>query len=240
MINNKQILALIQARGGSKGLPKKNIKILGGKPLICHSIEVALRSKLIDRVIVSTDSEEIAAVAKAAGAEVPFLRPEALAQDLTPNAPVVEHCLTWLREHENYSPDLIVFLYPTGPFRTAEEIDEAINILENHPEADSIRSMVEPHHSPYKMWKPQGDYIRPFVENYEGAKDFHTSARQLLPKVYQSTPDIHVFKTAMFLNKKSTIGDVVLPYYLRRPTIDIDHQLDLEIAEFLLLKKSLK
>ncbi|TSC74748.1 MAG: N-acylneuraminate cytidylyltransferase [Parcubacteria group bacterium Gr01-1014_44] len=240
MINNKQILALIQARGGSKGLPKKNIRLLGGKPLISHSIEVALQSKLIDRVVVSTDSEEIAAVAKAAGAEVPFLRPAELAQDLTPNAPVVEHCLTWLKEHENYSPDLIVFLYPTGPFRTVEEIEEAINILENHPEADSLRSMVEPHHSPYKMWKPQGDYVRPFVENFDGPKDFHTSARQLLPKVYKSTPDIHVFKVAMFWDKKSTIGEVVLPYYLKRPTIDIDHQLDLEIAEFLLKNGSIK
>jgi len=233
-----QAWAIIPARGGSKGLPGKNIRLLAGKPLIAYSIDSAKGSRYIDRIIVSTDNHEIAEMAKSFGAEVPFLRPAELAEDLTPDAPVVGHCLAWLKEHENYVPEMVVYLRPTGPLRRADEIDEAIRALEDHPEADSIRSMVEPDASPYKMWKPEGDYVRPFVDNFYAHKDFHTSARQLLPKVYRSTPDIHVFRVARFFNMQSTIGDVVLPYYLNRPTIDIDHPIDLAMAEYLLKQRA--
>lgn len=236
MYKDAKILALIPARGGSKGIPKKNIKLLGNKPLIVWSIEVGKKSRLIDRVIVSTDSEEIAEVAKQAGAEVPFLRLAQLAQDLTPDMPVFEHALCWLQDHDHFTPGFIVHLRPTGPLRTAEEIDEAIEMLEADPDADSVRSVEEPPKPPFKMWQPEGKYIKPFAE-FHGMKDFHTMPRQILPKVYQTTADIGIMRLATVLEKKSVIGDRVIPYFLKRPTIDIDHPIDFEIAEMLLRKR---
>lgn len=236
MINSKKVLAVIPARGGSKGVPGKNIKLLLGKPLIVYSIESAFASKLIDRIIVSTDSGEIAKIAGQNSAEVPFLRPAELARDNTPDAPVFEHCIKWLKEKEGYAPDIIVHLRPTGPIRTGEEIDEAIKLLESHPEADSVRSVEEAPKSPYKMWKPDGLYIKPFVE-LKGIKDFHTAPRQSLPKVYQTTADIGVFYLRTLKNKKSVIGEKVLPYVLGRATIDIDNYFDFRIAELLIGEK---
>jgi len=238
MYKNFQVLALIPARGGSKGIPKKNIKLLGGKPLIAWSINAAKKSKYVDRVVVSTDSQEIADVAQKAGGQVPFLRPTDIAQDLTPDTPVFEHALAWLKEHDNFIPEFIVHLRPTGPLRTAEEIDEAIEMLEADPDADSVRSVEEPSKPPFKMWEPEGKYIKPFVEIH-GMKDFHTMPRQMLPKIYQTTADIGIMRRRTVMEKKSVIGGCVIPYFLKRPTIDIDHQIDFEIAEFL-LKKNLK
>ena len=237
MYKNLKILAVIPARGGSKGIPKKNIKDLGGKPLITWSVNASHGSKYIDRTIVSTDSEEIAEVARAARAEVPFLRPAELSEDLTPDTPVFEHVLVWLKEKENFVPDMIVHLRPTGPLRTSEELDEAIEMLAADPTADSIRSVEEPPKPPFKMWEPQGAYIKPFAELH-GMKDFHTMPRQMLPKVYQTTADIGIMRTATVTEKKSVIGDRVIPYFLKRPTIDIDHPIDFEIAELLLKKRN--
>lgn len=237
MINGKIILAFIPARGGSKGLPKKNIKPLCGKPLINYSIDLALRSSLIDKVVVSTDSKEIAKVAKVAGAEAPFLRPAYLAEDLTTDPPVIKHCLLWYKEKENYAPDIIVLLRPTGPLRTLEETEEAIRLLEANPNATCVRSVEEPKKPPYKMWEPDGKYIKPFMKDFNGIKDFHTGPRQLLPKVYQSTPDIHVFRTSILLSGDSIMGDKILPFFLKRPTVDIDSEFDFEMAEYLIKKR---
>jgi len=236
MHKDSKILAVIPARGGSKGIPKKNIKLLGGKPLIVWSIEAAKKSRFIDRVIVSTDNEEIAEVARNVGAEVPFMRPAEISQDLTPDTPVFEHALLWLKEHDNFVPEFIVHLRPTGPLHTPEEIDEAIEMLAANPEADSVRSVEEPPKPPFKMWEPQGDYIKPFAYLH-GMKDFHTMPRQMLPKVYQTTADIGIMRLRTVLEKKSVIGDRVIPYFLKRPTIDIDHPIDFEIAEILLVRK---
>lgn len=237
MHKNLKVLALVPARGGSKSVPKKNIKQLFGKPLIAWSIESSLGSKYIDRTIVSTDSEEIREVARSHGAEVPFLRPTEFAQDLTPDPPVFEHALLWLKENEQYEPDLIVHLRPTGPLRTSEEIDEAIELLAEHSEASSVRSVQEPAKPPYKMWKPDGEYIVPFVSDMPGMKDWHTAPRQLLPKVYETTADIGVMRLSTVLEKKSVIGDKVLRYVLKRPTVDIDNAFDFEIAELLFRKR---
>lgn len=238
MYKNFNVLAVVPARGGSKGISKKNIKLLGGKPLIVWSIEAAKKSQFIDRVIVSTDSEEIAEVARDTGAEVPFLRPKEIAQDLTPDTPVFEHALAWLKEHDNFIPEFIVHLRPTGPLRTSEEIDKAIEMLAADPEADSVRSVEEPPKSPFKMWQPEGNYIKPFAE-FNGLKDFHTMPRQMLSKVYQTTADIGIMRLRTVIEKKSVIGDCVIPYILKRPTVDIDHPIDFEIAELLLKKQKI-
>jgi len=230
---NMEIAAVIPARGGSKSIPRKNIKPLAGKPLIAWTIEEARKSKLVTRTIVSTDDAEIAAVARQYGAEVPFFRPAELARDDTPDTPVFAHCVAWLAEHEEYRPDMIVHLRPTGPLRTWQEIDEAIGLLVCHPEADSVRSVEEPPKPPFKMWRPDGDYMVPFAP-LEVVRDAHTAPRQLLPKVYQTTADIGVFWTRTLRDKRSIIGERVLPFVLGRPTVDIDREIDFAIAEMLL------
>jgi CMP-N,N'-diacetyllegionaminic acid synthase len=241
MYKDLKVLSIIPARGGSKGVPGKNIKMLAGKPLIAWSIDASKESKHIDRTIVSTDGEDIAKVAKEWGAEVPFMRPAEFAQDLTPDPPVFEHALAWLKENENYVPDIVVHLRPTGPLRTPEEIDESIELLAKYPESDSVRSLQEPAKPPYKMWKQSdGDFIIPFVSDMPGMKDWHTAPRQSLPKVFETTADIGVMWARTILEKKSVIGDKVLPYFLKRPTVDIDNLADFEIAELLFAKKEVK
>jgi len=134
----REILALIPARGGSKGIPRKNIKVVAGKPLIAYSIEQALASRFITRTIVSTDDPEIAQVAREFGAKVPFMRPGEFAQDLSPDIDVFRHALKWLRDRDGYACDLVVHLRPTGPVRRVELIDQAIELILNDPEADSL------------------------------------------------------------------------------------------------------
>jgi N-acylneuraminate cytidylyltransferase len=232
----QKILAVVPARAGSKGIPGKNIKVLCGKPLIVWVIEAAKNSKLINRIILSTDSEEIAEVGRKFGAEVPFLRPTEYAQDDSPDVPVFEHCLEWLRKNENYMPDIVVHLRPTGPLVTSQEIDAAISLLEKFPEAESVRSVELAPKPPYKMWQLEGVYMKPFAL-VPGLPDSHTAPRQVLPKVYQTTADIGVFRAQTLLQKNSIIGDKVLPFILNRPSCDIDEPLDFEIAEILLQKR---
>ena len=137
-----EVLAIIPARGGSKGIPRKNIRNFREFPLIAWSIAAAKQSELVTRVIVSTDDEEIAAVARAWGAETPFLRPAEFSQDKTTDLPVFEHALNWLAEHENYRPELVVQLRPTSPIRPRSCVDDALRILLQHADADSVRGVV--------------------------------------------------------------------------------------------------
>jgi len=229
----RDVLALIPARGGSKGVPKKNIRDLDGKPLIAYSIETAYESDYVDRVVVSTDSEEIADVAREYDAEIPFMRPAELAEDLTPDFPVFEHCLTWFAEKEGYEPELIVHLRPTGPLRTAGEVDDALEMFCSLPEADSLRSVEDPPASPYKMWEPDGEYMSPFIDHPE-IEDAMNAPRQTLPTVYQTTPDIGICRRSTVLDQGSILGEKVVPYEIDRTTVDIDTPADLQFAEFLL------
>ncbi len=143
-----EVLALIPARGGSKGIPRKNIKDLGGHPLIAYSIAAGLSSELVTRTIVTTDDEEIACIARDYGAEVPFLRPEEFARDDTRDLPVFQHVLAWLHENEEYQPDVVVQLRPTSPFRSPELVDEAVQILLDNPQANSVRGIVPSKQNP--------------------------------------------------------------------------------------------
>jgi N-acylneuraminate cytidylyltransferase len=228
-----EVLALIPARGGSKGVLKKNIRDIDGKPLIAYSIETAYASDYVDRVVVSTDSEEIADVAREYDAEVPFMRPSEFAEDLTPDLPVFEHCLGWFADEEGYEPELIVHLRPTGPLRTAAEVDDSLEHFCSHPEADSLRSVEDPPASPYKMWQPDGEYMTPFTEHPE-IEDAMNAPRQTLPTVYQTTPDIGICRRSTVLDQESIIGEHVVPYEIDRTTVDIDTPTDLQFAEFLL------
>ncbi|MBI4118605.1 MAG: acylneuraminate cytidylyltransferase family protein [Parcubacteria group bacterium] len=231
MKKESNIVAIIPARGGSKGIPGKNIIPLGGKPLIAYSIETAKRSKLISRIIVTTDDEKIAAVAREYGAEVPFIRPAELAQDDTLPAPVLKHALEFLRDKEGVTPDIVVWLEPPCPFRTAEEVDRAIVALQNDPEADSLRSVIEPFQNPFKSWTiGEGGYLSPLID--VKGQSLHTGPRQKTQKVYWQNGAIFLVKYDTIMKKGNFFGDKILPYVLESDRfIDIDKKEDLILAE---------
>jgi len=220
---NNQILALIPARGGSKGIPRKNIMMLAGKPLIAYSILQALASQRINRVIVSTEDKEIAEVAWGWGAEVPFFRPTDCALDASPDIDVFRHALTWLHENEGYSPDLVVHLRPPGPVRRVERIDEAIELLLNHPEADSVRSLSLARQSPYKMWRisPNG-YMEPVLQ-IAGMQDCQSLPRQWLPPVYWQNGYVDVIRPRAIMEKNSMWGTCVIPFILNEQLFELDY-----------------
>src|SRR5512133_2907450 len=152
-----EIFALIPARGGSKGIPRKNIRNFAGYPLIAWSIAAAKQSELVTRVIVSTDDEERAAVPRECGAEAPFLSPAELAQDKTTDLPVFEHALEWLEKNESYRPAIMIQLRPTSPIRPKGMLDHAIRILLEHEDADCVRGVVPAGQNPFKMWRFDGE-----------------------------------------------------------------------------------
>lgn len=221
------VLALIPARGGSKGIKRKNIKPLNGKPLISYSIEEALKSRYITRIVVSTDDDEIARVAKQCGVEVPFMRPKDLAEDHIPDFPVIEHALLWF-DKRDWKADYVVFLRPTNIFRTIDDIDRAIEKMLGS-DFDSIRGISKAVYPPYWMKRVVGEKLIPFIETgYEGTR------RQELPEVYQGNGTVEVIKRETILKKKSmygeNIGFVIMDDIA---TVDIDTELDFKMAECL-------
>lgn len=230
----KGILAVIPARGGSKSIPRKNIKPLGGMPLLAYSVAVGLETEAIDRVIVSTDDEEIAAIARQWGAEVPFIRPRELAEDDTPDWPVFYHALQWLEENEAYRPDVIVQLRPTSPFRRVAHIEEMIDILIRHPDADSVRSVSSPSENPFKMYAVnENELLRPLLQGQ--GDEFYNMPRQKLPDVFWHNGNIDVIHWKTIMELESMSGDRILPYVQdSRHLVDIDTEAEWERAEWLL------
>ncbi len=228
-----EVLALIPARGGSKSIPRKNIKPFAGHPLIAYSIAAGLQAEHVGRVIVSTDDPEIAAVARDYGAEVPFRRPATLAQDATPDLPVFTHALAWLEEHEGYRPDLVVQLRPTTPVRPPDLVDRAVRLLLEHPEADSVRGVVPSGQNPYKMWRiTQAGRLAPLLE-VPGLAEPYNAPRQSLPPTYWQTGHIDVIRPRVFA-AGSMSGRVILPLVLDPLyTVDLDTPLDWMWAEWL-------
>ncbi len=219
-----ETLALIPARGGSKGIPRKNIKDFAGFPLIAWSIAAAKRSQLVTRVIVSTDDEEIAAVAREYGAETPFLRPAELAQDKTTDLPVFEHALKWLEDIEGYKPEVVIQLRPTSPIRPLNCVDDAVRILLAHPEADCVRGVVPAGQNPFKMWRFNGadQPLKPLLE-VEGIAEPYNAPRQILPPVYWQTGHIDAIRTSTITRKHSLTGEVIYPLVIdAKFTVDID------------------
>jgi len=222
------ILALIPARGGSKGIPRKNIKDFAGFPLISWSIAAASQAHTVNRMIVSTDDPEIAAVAREHGAETPFMRPAELAQDRTTDLPVFEHALKWLEDIEGYKPDLVVQLRPTSPIRPINCIDDAVKILIEHPDADCVRGIVPAGQNPFKMWYFNG-YDKPLKQllTVDGVKEPYNAPRQILPQVHWQTGHIDVIRTSTITRKHSLTGDVIYPLVIDpRYTVDIDNPSD--------------
>ncbi|MFQ5425395.1 MAG: cytidylyltransferase domain-containing protein [Phycisphaerae bacterium] len=188
-----EVLGLITARGGSRGVPRKNVRPLAGRPLIAWTIDAARASQSLDRVIVSTEDDAIASVARAWGADVPFHRPMSLAGDASPHIDVVLHALDWLNEHESYCPEYVVLLQPTSPLRTAEDIDAAVE-LAIEKDADAVATVVETHDHPYltRRLLPSG-VMAEFV-----SCDLAYARRQDLPAAY-------ALNGAVFVNRPRSL-----------------------------------
>ncbi|MFW5795060.1 MAG: cytidylyltransferase domain-containing protein [Bacillota bacterium] len=223
------ILALIPARGGSKGIKKKNIVDLNGKPLISYTIEVALKSKYInaENIWCSTDDEKIAEVAKEYGAQIPFIRPHKFAEDESSSASVAIHALDWARNN-NITFDYLMLLQPTSPLRTAEDIDSAIEIMKNK-KADSVISLTEPDILPFHMKYLNDDGT---IENYT-KEEFNR--RQDMPEIYGTNGAIYIVKPEILYNQNSFIGDKNYGYVMNKEkSVDIDSNYDLKIARLLI------
>lgn len=233
------VLAVIPARGGSKGIPRKNVRLLGGRPLIEWTFLAARGAASLTRVVVSTDDPEIADVARAAGVEVPFLRPPELAADDTPMVPVLQHLLRTLERDEGYVPDALVLLQPTSPLRRAEHVDAAVALLAGDPAADAVVSVVTvPHH--YHPWSvmrlDDGGALVPVVEG-EGTRVLR---RQDKPVVYaRNGAAVYAVRRDVLLEQGTMFGRRCLPLLMtHEESIDIDGPFDLELAELLLARRA--
>lgn len=231
MINNKSILAVIPARGGSKGVPHKNIRRLNCKPLISYAIEEAKKSRYIDKLIVSTEDGKIAALSKEFGAEVPFLRPSELALDSTPGIDPLLHAVNWFRD-KGCNFDYIMCLQCTSPFRKYFQIDEAVEIL-IEKNADSIISVCESKITPYWMKKIEDGKLKDFLDDH-----IFYARRQDTPKTYRLNGAIYMAKIKILLDSKNWHTENTIPYIMDDiSSMDIDNMLDFKFAEFLMKEK---
>ena len=231
MVKKPRIIAVIPARGGSKSIPRKNIKTLAGIPLIAYSIAAAKEAELVDRVIVSTDDEEISEISKKWGAEVPFMRPAELAADNAVDFPVFEHAVTWLKENGD-EPDIVIQVRPTSPFRPKGCINGAVRALLADESADSVRGVTPAGQNPFKMWRIEEGVMTPLVPT-----DFHepyNMPRQELPQTYWQTGHIEVIRTRTITVKHSLTGDRILPYFIDPAfAVDLDNLVQWAFAEHL-------
>jgi YrbI family 3-deoxy-D-manno-octulosonate 8-phosphate phosphatase len=224
----KEVLVLIPARGGSKGIPRKNIRVFAGHPLVAYSIAAGLQSASAGRVVVSTDDEEIAAVARAYGAEVPFLRPSEIASDSSTDLPAFEHALNWLRTNQGYEPEVVVQLRPTSPVRPPGLVDRAVQKLLDHSDADSVRGVVPAGQNPHKMWRLTGeDRVMQPLLHVDGQAEPFNAPRQELPQIYWQTGHIDAIRASTILRLHSMSGEKIYPLVIDpRYTVDIDSLAD--------------
>jgi CMP-N,N'-diacetyllegionaminic acid synthase len=228
-----KVLGVITARGGSKGIPGKNLKLLAGKPLIVYTIEAAARAGVFDRVIVSTDDRAIADVARGEGCEVPFLRPPELARDDTPHLAVMQHAVAWLRDHEAYQPDAVMILQPTSPLRRAEDIRDAAALLQ-HSGADSVLTVseVSPHMHPMRALRVADDGSATLFATGEPVRR-RINRRQDLPPAWVMNGAVYAFRTAvLFAGEPSLYGDRTVALKMPAPYgLSIDEPDDWVAAE---------
>lgn len=226
----RHIVGIIPARGGSKGVIRKNIRLLAGKPLIWYSIKGAQKSKLLERLIVSTEDCEIAEVARRCGAEV-VIRPQELASDQAPTPPVLQQVLTYLEQEEGYRTDVVVLLQATTPFRKAEDIDKAIQLLLDTG-ADSVVSVIEAPHTcnPHWVRKIVDGRLCPYLDD-----DKLYTQRQALPKVYWRNGQIYALKRETLFNTGDLYGEDCRPYLMSSEYhVNIDGEIDFRVAEVLI------
>lgn len=229
------ILALIPARGGSKGVPRKNIKLLHDLPLIGYSIKCAQESKLINKIIVSTDCEEIKSVAEQFGIEVPFLRPKEFSTDTSLDGDFIKHSLQWLQTHENYIPDIIILLRPTTPLRQSDVVDKAITTILENENASGLRSSHEVSESPFKWFTVENNYYAPICNEY--SLEDTNKPRQAFPKVYLPNGYVDIIKPSYL--DDMIYGKKILSF-ITKTSYEIDTLEDFEFIEYLLEKRGIK
>lgn len=229
MYKNKKIIAIIPARGGSKGIPNKNIVDLCGKPLIQYSIDAAQNSKYIDKVIVSTDSEKIAEVSRKCGANVPFLRPESISGDVARSSDVVIHGIDFLKENYGDEYDYVILLQPTSPLRTAKHIDKAIELCINS-DSSSLVSVKEVNENPIIMRTIENNKLNEVLK-FDG----DNLRRQDLPKFYIFNGAIYITTVDFIKDNMVFVDDNTLPFIMEEQvSIDIDNMIDLKVVEYII------
>jgi N-acylneuraminate cytidylyltransferase len=224
MKKNKTFYAIIPARGGSKGVPKKNILPINNRPLISYTINISLSSKLINKTFVSTDNKKIAEISKIYGADVPFKRPKKISGDHATDLEVFFHMAKYLQKN-NDLPDYFIHLRPTNPIRQTKTINRAINLMIKNPKFESLRSVNLAEQSPFKMWKIKDDKLEQIIK-YNGHKESHSLPRQLLPLVYWQNGYIDIIKPSTILNKKSMTGSKIYPFVIEEKIFEIDYPED--------------
>lgn len=228
---NPQVLAVVTARGGSKGIPQKNIKKLGGIPLVAWTLRVAGKSRRITDLIISTDDPDIATVAKKYRGHVPFMRPKKLALDATPHLPVMQHAIEFMEAKLEKKYDYIVILQPTSPFRTPEDIDDAIDLLVKTG-SDSCVSLVQAssHEHPIKIKKLNKSRVSPYcIPEPEGVP------RQALPAAFRRSGAVYAMRRDLVMKKGRLFGKKISGYVVpRERSIDIDTLEDWAVAEYMI------
>jgi len=225
------ILAVIPARGGSKGIPRKNIVEINGLPLIGYTIGSALSSSYLTDIVVSTDDHEIAEISKKMGAQVPFIRPENLSSDTAQSAPVIEHAVVFMEKYKGIKYDAIIMLQPTSPLRTSMHIDKSINLFKSQ-KCDSIVSIVSVGgNHPFRMKRMVGDILINFID--QGFWDMRP--RQVLPPVYIRNGAIYIIDRDFLIEHKQLIGRKCLGMVMSdEESVNIDTPLDLKLAKLIL------
>lgn len=236
-----EALGVIVARGGSKSIPKKSIAPCAGFPLMHYTIEAAKRARSISRLIISTDDAEMAEAARSRGVEVPFVRPDELAQDHTPDLPVFQHALQTLADNEGYRPDMIVHLRPTTPLKKTSDIERGIELLQRTPAAESVRSICEPLHTPFKMYRidEETGMLNPLLQKefpdvFSMYEEPYNLPRQMLPPVWRHSGYVDIIRPEV-IHRGSMSGRRMLPLKFESwRDVDIDTMHDLEHAAYII------
>lgn len=219
-----KILVLIPARSGSKGIPHKNIKLLNNLPLLVYSIKQAQQSKYFPqmKVVVSTDDEKYQKIAEEYGAEVPILRPKEISQDNSTDFEFINHMVNFLKDNQDYYPEVILHLRPTQPLRRVIDIDKALDLfIEHYQEYDSLRSVIETEKTPYKMYQIENNHLKPLIKLNHFTESFNVG-RQYLPKTYLHNGYLDILKPELLKNNKIS-GERIYPYLMNQDDIyDID------------------
>ncbi len=234
MNKKPDMLGLIIARGGSKGVPRKNMRLVAGQPLICWTFAAARRSALLTRIMLSTDAAEIADCARRSGVEVPFMRPAELAQDTTTTIDVTLHALQWLRQHENYQPDYVALLQPTTPLRTAADIDAGIRLMLASA-GHALVSVTESDNHPFLARQiDAAGALKPFLQT-----DLANSRRQELPPAYALNGALYVARADILLQEHSWHPKGALAYLMPpERSLDIDSEWSLKLADLILRSRT--
>jgi CMP-N,N'-diacetyllegionaminic acid synthase len=224
-----EILCIIPARSGSKGIKNKNIMNFNGKPLLAWSIEQAQKCDYKMKIILSTDNQEYADIAIKYGAEVPFLRPSNISDDLSTDFEFINHCVNWLKDNENYTCDIILQLRPTSPTRNVEDINKALKLfIKNRDKFDSLRSVIPFEKSPFKMYSLNDNKLTPLFNKINNIQEPYNQPRQILPQCYLHNGYIDILNTSI-LNDNTISGKSILPFIMGdNNNLDIDVIQDLK------------